>query len=132
MKLLTHNMLTSKCLKGVTNGFPLKIIANEVKEVSVDFNKEFIERIIPKMDYKVLCDAAQEFGVHLPSELNSSTNDGKDSNDGKDDNEETLKRIHHALLEIEIIDGQLVCPETGRKFPISNGIPNMLCNEDEV
>ncbi len=28
MKLLTHNMLTSKCLKGVTNGFPLKIIVS--------------------------------------------------------------------------------------------------------
>jgi len=34
------------------------IKANEVKEVSVEFNKEFIERIIPKMDWSVLCDAA--------------------------------------------------------------------------
>lgn len=25
MKLLTHNMLTSKCMKGVTVGYPLKI-----------------------------------------------------------------------------------------------------------
>lgn len=47
-------------------------------------------------------------------------------------NEDILKQIHHALLEIEVIDGHLECPETGRKFPISQGIPNMLCNEDEV
>jgi len=26
----------------------------------------------------------------------------------------------------------LICPESGRKFPISKGIPNMLLNEDEV
>lgn len=28
MKLLTHNMLTSKCLKGVTVGYPLGIIVS--------------------------------------------------------------------------------------------------------
>jgi len=121
MKLLTHNMLTSKCLKGVTNGFPLKIVANEVKEVSVDFNKEFIERIIPKMDWNVLCSAADQLGVQLPQQLSNEATD-----------ESVLRQIHHALLEIEIINGELVCPETGRKFPINEGIPNMLCNEDEV
>lgn len=46
--------------------------------------------------------------------------------------EESVKRVHHALLEVEVVDGELICPETGRKFPIKQGIPNMLCNEDEV
>ena len=57
----------------------------------------------------------------LPQEAPSPTTD-----------EESVKRVHHALLEVEVIDGELVCPETGRKFPIKQGIPNMLCNEDEV
>lgn len=136
-------MLTSRSLKGVTNGFPLKIIvsidhlmftclqpkltsifapkANEVKEVNVDFNKEFIERIVPKIDWNVLSTTAGQFGVELPSEFKPT-----------EASEELLKQVHHALLEIEVVDGQLVCPETGRKFPISQGIPNMLCNEDEV
>jgi multifunctional methyltransferase subunit TRM112 len=48
------------------------------------------------------------------------------------DDEEFLKNLHHILLEVELIEGNLVCPETGRKFPVSNGIPNMLLNEDEV
>lgn len=43
-----------------------------------------------------------------------------------------LKRVHKALLEIEVIEGKLVCPESGREFPINNGIPNMILNEDEV
>jgi multifunctional methyltransferase subunit TRM112 len=30
MKLLTHNMLTSKCLKGVQVGYPLKIIVSKL------------------------------------------------------------------------------------------------------
>ena len=47
-------------------------------------------------------------------------------------NEDLLKRFHKVLLEVEIIEGDLICPETGRKFPISNGIPNMLVNEDEL
>lgn len=43
-----------------------------------------------------------------------------------------MQKVHHALFEVEIMEGELICPETGRKFPIKKGIPNMLCNEDEV
>ena len=34
--------------------------------------------------------------------------------------------------QIEVINGDLVCPETSRKFPVTDGIPNMLLNEDEI
>jgi hypothetical protein len=29
-------------------------------------------------------------------------------------------------MEIEILEGYLVCPETQKKFPIREGIPSML------
>jgi multifunctional methyltransferase subunit TRM112 len=45
---------------------------------------------------------------------------------------DVLQKLHHILLEIDIINGSLTCPETGRVFAISNGIPNMLLNEDEI
>lgn len=45
---------------------------------------------------------------------------------------DALQIVHHALFEVEVVEGELICPETGRKFPIKKGIPNMLCNEDEV
>lgn len=48
------------------------------------------------------------------------------------ENEELLQKLHHLLLEIDVLEGQLECPETGRVFPITDGIPNMLLNEDEV
>ncbi len=43
-----------------------------------------------------------------------------------------LKQMHKILLEYEVQEGELICPETGRKFPISKGIPNMLLQENEA
>lgn len=43
-----------------------------------------------------------------------------------------LKAFHHALLEVHLEEGALICPETGRRFLVAKGIPNMLLNEDEV
>ena len=44
---------------------------------------------------------------------------------------QTLPILANVLLEVEVIEGELECPETGRKFPISRGIPDMRLNEDE-
>ena len=63
-----------------------------------------------------------ELGDDIPSE--------QPANIGE--NEELLQKLHHLLLEIDVLEGQLECPETGRVFPITDGIPNMLLNEDEV
>uniref|UniRef100_A0A8C7P9Q1 tRNA methyltransferase activator subunit 11-2 n=1 Tax=Oncorhynchus mykiss TaxID=8022 RepID=A0A8C7P9Q1_ONCMY len=49
MKLLTHNMLTSH-VKGVTKGYPLLIKATEVKVSEVEFNPNFVSRMIPKLE----------------------------------------------------------------------------------
>lgn len=124
MKLITHNMLTSKCLKGVVTGYPLSINATDIKINEVEFNSEFISRIIPKIDWNVLWAAADSIGhsKDLPKTLIEKF----------EDNQDFLKRAHRALLEIEIEEGFLTCPESGRKFPISKGIPNMLLTEAEV
>ncbi|XP_072031043.1 multifunctional methyltransferase subunit TRM112-like protein [Amphiura filiformis] len=123
MKLLTHNMLTSH-VKGVTNGYPLKIEAGSTKVTEVDFNPEFIARMIPRVEWRALYDAAQTLNIigSLPAE----------PIDDYENNEEFLKEVHRVMLEVEVMEGYLVCPESGRKFPIKNGIPNMLLNEDEV
>jgi uncharacterized protein YbaR (Trm112 family) len=34
-------------------------------------------------------------------------------------------------MQLHVEEGQLICPESGRRFPIQKGIPNMLLNEDE-
>jgi multifunctional methyltransferase subunit TRM112 len=48
------------------------------------------------------------------------------------EDEDFLHSFHHALLELVLEEGALVCPETGRRFPVHKGVPNLLLNEDEV
>jgi len=124
MKLITHNFLSSNGIKGVKSGYPLKIEVKDLKICEVEFNPDFIARIIPRLDWTALVKTAKELGQSsdLPVEL--FENYEKDS--------EFLGKVHHILMEIDIINGDLICPETERKFPITDGIPNMLLNEDEV
>ncbi|KAB0390335.1 hypothetical protein E2I00_012811 [Balaenoptera physalus] len=35
-------------------------------------------------------------------------------------------------LEVDVLEGTLQCPESGRLFPISCGIPNMLLSDEET
>lgn len=120
MKLLTHNLLTSRFLKNVQSGYPLKLMVERVEEIQTEYNHEFLQKMLKKIDYDALKEAAKVCGQQLPESIPDSMTP-----------EEGLKAIHKALFDIEVIQGSLVCPESGRKFPISDGIPNMLCNEDE-
>mmetsp|Transcript_52209 Transcript_52209/g.166296 ORF Transcript_52209/g.166296 Transcript_52209/m.166296 type:complete len:123 (-) Transcript_52209:126-494(-) len=122
MKLMLHNMLTCN-VKGVKNGYPLQIDAETVEEREVDFSPEFLKNIYPKVDWAVLRDAAIGLGKGpLPKEVT----------DEMLEDETFLKTFHNVLLEVQVEEGSLICPESGRKFPINKGIPNMLLNEDEV
>jgi multifunctional methyltransferase subunit TRM112 len=80
--------------------------------------------MMKRMNYDALKQAAQQVGVKgLPDELSESRLDSDD---------ELLHLLHHAMMEVHVEEGSLICPESGRKFPISAGIPNMLLHEDEV
>lgn len=37
-----------------------------------------------------------------------------------------LKALHHVLMELQIIEGEMVCANCGHVFRIKNGIPNMV------
>jgi multifunctional methyltransferase subunit TRM112 len=94
----------------------------EKKEIKSAFNAEFITRIIPRLEWGAIVQAAEKIGCpNLPAQ-----------NEIDSTNEEFLQKLHHILLEIDIVEGSLECPETGRQFHINDGIPNMLLNEDEV
>ncbi|XP_068642995.1 multifunctional methyltransferase subunit TRM112 homolog A-like [Aristolochia californica] len=122
MRLLTHNMLSCN-IKGVSNGFPLRLEVEKFIEKEVEFNADFLRNIFPKIEWKALADAAKTLGyAELPEEAEPSMLDSDDF----------LKKFHHALLELHVDEGALICPETGRKFPVNKGIPNMLLHEDEV
>ncbi|KAH9587258.1 hypothetical protein MS3_00005062 [Schistosoma haematobium] len=125
MKLFLHNILTSRVLKSVKVGYPLKLKANTLKVSTVDYDPASVARLIPKVEWSVVKSVADEIGEEyipcLPEEVPVNYSE----------NEEFLKLAHRALLEVDVMEGVLVCPETGREFTISNGIPNMLVNEGE-
>ncbi|KNA22154.1 hypothetical protein SOVF_036770 [Spinacia oleracea] len=116
--------MLSSTIKGVSNGFPLTIEAAKVVEKQVDMNSDFLKNIFSKIEWKPFVEAAKTLGFsELPEE---------DVQPSLLDSHEFLTKFHHALLEIHLEEGALVCPETGRKFPVNKGIPNMLLLEDEV
>ncbi|VDO92210.1 unnamed protein product [Soboliphyme baturini] len=123
MKLLVHNFLASKFLKGVTTGFPLKLVATKLEFKEREVNPDFIKKMVPRLDWSALkfaaaCIQANNLPDILPADWEKD--------------EALLKHLHHLLVEAEVEEGYLECPETGRQFPIKDGIPNMLANEDEV
>ena len=76
-------------------------------------------------NYGVIGSSGQNTGITSCINLDNFVTDYQND-------QEFLKKGHHVLLEVEVINGDLVCPETGRKFPVNDGIPNMLLNEDEI
>jgi multifunctional methyltransferase subunit TRM112 len=58
MKLITHNILTSKVLKNVVTGYPLKVIPTQTEVKEADYQPEFIARMMKRVDYKALYQAA--------------------------------------------------------------------------
>eukprot|EP01018_Ginkgo_biloba_P019651 Gb_11958 [translate_table: standard] len=122
MRLLTHNMLSCN-IKGVTKGFPLELEVENFVTKEAPFNADFLKHIFSKIEWKALHDAAKKMGVDdLPEQAEVSMLE----------HEDFLRRFHHALLELHLEEGALICPETGRRFPVNKGIPNMLLHEDEI
>lgn len=42
-----------------------------------------------------------------------------------------LTALNHVLMHVHLVQGMLVCPVTGKEFPVQNGIPNMILTEEE-
>jgi multifunctional methyltransferase subunit TRM112 len=132
MRLITHNML--KCnVKGVENGYPLVIQAEEVTEVEADnpFDLDFMRGLLKKINMKGLRSAIRDLQLDSIDELSSGT-DGDVDLEALLTNVSALENIHHLLFEINVETAKLICPETGREFNVNDGIPNMLLHEDEI
>eukprot|EP00588_Corethron_pennatum_P000610 CAMPEP_0194296446 /NCGR_PEP_ID=MMETSP0169-20130528/56131_1 /TAXON_ID=218684 /ORGANISM="Corethron pennatum, Strain L29A3" /LENGTH=143 /DNA_ID=CAMNT_0039045907 /DNA_START=111 /DNA_END=542 /DNA_ORIENTATION=- len=143
MRLLTHNFLISN-VKGTEKGYPLKIEVEAVVEEPSQINPAFLWKILPKLDWAVVRDAALSIADKfdpplppLPEERPSPCVDHASpfSNvygDGEAEVDPVLTSVHRILMDAHLIDGSLVCPDTGRIFPVKEGIPNMVLHEDEL
>nr|KAF6439382.1 tRNA methyltransferase subunit 11-2 [Molossus molossus] len=91
MKLLTHNLLSSH-VRGVgPRGFPLRLEATEVRIIPVEFNPDFVARMIPKVEWAALLEAADNLRlIEVP----------KGPIQGYEEDETFLRKMHHVLLEV--------------------------------
>ncbi|KAL7676596.1 hypothetical protein ACOME3_002845 [Neoechinorhynchus agilis] len=129
MRLVTHNMLTSSFLKNVKEGYPLLIKATKVIETdSKNYSSRLVRRMIDRLDWKVFISAAR--GLELIKEDDGIAWDEVPQGDKLED-EQFLTAVHRLLFNVDIVEGELVCPESGRVFPIKDSIPNMLIKDDE-
>eukprot|EP00003_Mantamonas_plastica_P004689 TRINITY_DN1371_c0_g1_i1.p2 TRINITY_DN1371_c0_g1~~TRINITY_DN1371_c0_g1_i1.p2 ORF type:complete len:110 (-),score=40.31 TRINITY_DN1371_c0_g1_i1:186-515(-) len=95
MKLLTHNMLTCAipdCVKKDA-GFPLVITeVEELENEDNEFNKNFLVRMLPRLEYAALVDAAAACGVEdMPEEMPEDA----------EEQEEFLQALHGVLNNVK-------------------------------
>eukprot|EP00553_Chaetoceros_curvisetus_P009492 CAMPEP_0204624736 /NCGR_PEP_ID=MMETSP0717-20131115/10476_1 /ASSEMBLY_ACC=CAM_ASM_000666 /TAXON_ID=230516 /ORGANISM="Chaetoceros curvisetus" /LENGTH=136 /DNA_ID=CAMNT_0051640221 /DNA_START=96 /DNA_END=506 /DNA_ORIENTATION=+ len=136
MRLLTHNYMQST-VKGTENGYPLQIEADKIEYEESPFDPDFVIALIPKIEYKTILFAVQQIAercsTDLPSEIQlPDLPETIEKDDNSEYDKELLKKLHVVLLDIHVVQGHLVCPGTGRRFKITQGIPNMILHEDEI
>lgn len=124
MRLITHNMLQCN-VKGVSGGYPLIIEPESIDVVDSAYDKDMIKSMLKRINFQALKSAAKNISNQDIEAFDSITEELLED-------ESFLMKIHHLLFEVHIIEGVLVCPESGRRFPIKEGIPNMLLHEDEI
>eukprot|EP00298_Acanthocystis_sp_HF-20_P000778 c11122_g1_i1.p1 GENE.c11122_g1_i1~~c11122_g1_i1.p1 ORF type:complete len:146 (+),score=61.06 c11122_g1_i1:24-440(+) len=124
MRLLTHNMLASP-VKGIQTSFPLALTVKTIEIKEQELNVDFLRHMIPKLEWEALVEAGN---VVRKSSTEPIPEIPQQFNEEMFEDEDIMRNVQRVLLEVYVIEGELTCPSTGRKFPIQNGIPNMLCN----
>lgn len=120
MRLLTHNLL--QCPR--TKYYPLLLTIDTCDEIEVEYNPEFLRRMLPRLNYPAFFTAAQQLpDDELKSKLPASLPDQDIS-----DEDEGLKALHRALLQYHVVEGKL---ETGGStvYQVRNGVPNLVITE---
>ena len=127
MRLLTHNTLRNNMAEAKGKGFPLKITATEIRveestEPPSDRHIAFVKNVLSRLDWPALVQACGEMGIPtLPATLT----------DDLAHDTTFLQALYHILMNVHLVHGMLTCPVTGREFPVTDGIPNMILDEEE-
>ena len=114
------------CLHSTKTGYPLNIEATSVVVEKSPFDGDVILKMLPRLNYAAVVQAAQqmapddEAAVKLPAQLPANPD------------ESLLQTLHYVLLDIHLVEGFLICPDSGRRFPVKDSIPNMILHEDEI
>lgn len=122
MRLLTHNSLKS-IAKGIKDGYPLRLEIDEMEVRESEVNLDFIKALIPGLDWTGVLIVAEAVGLKgMPAKFNPAILE----------DESFLRAVHNLLLDVHVQRGTLVCPDTGTRYPIIGGVPNMTLREAEL
>jgi multifunctional methyltransferase subunit TRM112 len=141
MRLLTHNIMRNNsaaaCKTNNCNIPPRITAATQIRvdEPIVDddddinnvFSRkrreiEFVKHTLPILHWESLVLAANALGLEsLPTEVTMEL--------AQDD--DFLRALYHVLMNVHLVNGMLTCSETGREFPVTDGIVNMMLEESE-
>lgn len=132
MRLLTHNYLQSN-VKGTEKGYPLLIEPTKLEYEESPFDPDFVKALLPKINYEGLLFAQRQISAKCAADL-SNEFQMPELPETIDENidETVLKNLHDVMFDIHVVEGALICPDTGRRFMINMGIPNMILHEDEI
>lgn len=121
--MLQHNSAQGK-------GFPLAIRSEQVRvdddtdgSPDADRRVAFVRGVLPALDWPALARGAAELGVPscLPAVLTEDLANDRDF----------LIALYRILMNVHLVEGTLTCPLTGRVFPVTQEIPDMMLEEDE-
>jgi multifunctional methyltransferase subunit TRM112 len=122
-----------------TEGYPLKIEAMKVVVEESTMDSVLVSKMLNKLNYPALVAAiadvksSQSIGPSISAILSQASDiPSEPPEDGESVDVSTLKALHFFLFDVHVLEGILQCPDTGRKFPIKDGIPNMILHEDEI
>ena len=107
MRLLTHNFLHSSHKAGVKCGYPLGLEVSKHEVVSQEFDSKFVISMLNRIDWSCFVLGARALGIDdsiIPHSIDK---------EHVEDDDELLNAIHSALLEIHVLEGELICPQTG-------------------
>lgn len=114
MKLLTHNLL--QCNVKQCHQFPLDLHIEQMEQVEAAYNEAFMQHILDRIDYAVVQSIALQLNVAIAETKEACS----------------LEQLHHLLLQVEVQQGNMTCSKCKHVFTITDGIPNMLLNPNEV
>lgn len=117
MKFLTTNFVRCpiKTCATTTKSFPLKFQETQLVQEEEEFNEQFMESMLERLDWDAVVKVALDLGnTSIPLVKPELVE------------ELLLRDLHHLLMETKIIEGKMVCGNCEHVFYVKDGIPNFL------
>ena len=117
MRLLTHSSLRNPAPDAV-EGLPLLIEVTAMEVEEKDYSEDFLLAALSSVRWEAVLIAARAIGMGdaIPAALTPALLQDK----------AFLQACFHLLINVNVKTGVLTCSETGRQFPIIDGIPRMM------